>query len=532
MYASHRPGAPPPTRVERRSEFGFARDRTRRALLALVTAVGGQALVTAAGFVSTPIILGFTSEALYGYWLTLLSLLGFLAITDLGLGTSFAHLVAALSNADNTHALNRVVSTAFVTYCAAAALFITVGETIVPWVPRWFRIPQTDLELVITTYRIALVGSALFLPLSTFAGVVLGLQRMAVANVTSSVIRVLSIGLSIVLLHAGMGLPSLSAGILFSVLVDGVWLFVYARRCFPQLAIRLSLVNRSDFARLISYGGYFQMNRVATAVAQGADSLVIAAQLGAASVTPYALTSRLAVLFSVTISGKLADATFPGLSQMFASPERHRLVAVTARLAEYSVRLAVVASAFFAATNPAFVGLWVGSEYYAGATLNTIFAGWVMLDTIIRGLTPVVLASDDLQPWAFMSLAEAVINVCLSLLLVGPLGLVGVALGTLVAKATTTAWYLPYAACKTLHLPISAFLSEAVMRPLVRSVPGVVMTIGSAAVIPIEFGWWWIALVGVSGAAGNLLFFEGVHYARTGGVWRKPAIAAVPTEDP
>jgi O-antigen/teichoic acid export membrane protein len=465
--------------------------------------------LTLAGFVATPIILRLTSEALYGYWITTLSILGYLALADLGLGTAFARSVAGLAGADDPVPLNRVISSAFFSYCAAAILFLGLGEAIGGFIPGWFHIAQADAPTVVATYRVALVASALFLPLSTFAGIVLGFQRMAVANVTSNVIRASALVLTVGLLRRGVGLPSLALGYLFSVVVDSAWLFVFARRCFPALKIRLSLVGRAEVGSLVSYGGYFQLSRVANTVAQSTDSLIIAARMGAASVTPYALTSKLAVLLSVTIAGKLPDAAFPALSQMFAAAEYSRLRHVAVRLTGYAVRLAVVASLFVAVANRQFIALWLGPEHYGGAWLNAVFVYWVLQDTVSRGMVPIVLASGDLRKWAAVSIAEAAINLGASLLLVGPLGLVGVALGTSIGKTLTTAWYLPYVICQKIDLPLRTFVSQAILLPVLRSLPGVLLVVLTSMMLPRTSGWFWILAVATAAVAGNVLSFEG-----------------------
>ncbi len=509
--------------------------RTRRAILAFVTAIGGQGLLTIAGFVATPLILRLTSESLYGYWILLLSVLAYLALTDLGLGTSFARMVAGLAGRDDPEALNRVISSAFFAYCVAAVLFVGLGDALAPFIPGWFHIPPAEVRQVETTYWVALVATALFLPLSTFAGVVIGFQRMAVANVTSNVIRAFSLALTVGLLRLGVGLPSLALAYLFSVVVDSVWLFVYARRCFPQLRVRPSLVNRSDIATLVSYGGYFQFGRIANTVAQNTDSIIISATMGVARVTPYAFTSRLPLFFSVSIAGKMPDAAFPGLSQMFAAGEYRQLGHVAISLTRYTVRLAVVAGVFLAVANEQFIALWVGPRYYAGARLNAVFVYLVVQETIIRGLTPVVLASGDLRKWAFVSMGEALINVAASLLMVGPLGLIGVALGTALGKASTTAWYLPYVICQKVKLRLSTFLYRAMLLPALRSVPGMVLAVAVATMLPRSLGWIWIFVVGLAAVVGNALFFEAPELFKRAGDGpqnRLRRMIALPTDRP
>ena len=97
---------------------------------------------------------------------------------------------------------------------------------------------------------------------------------------------------------------------------------------------------------MLKFGGYFQVGRVANTIALSADNVVIASILGAPYVTPYSITSKLPVLFSVNLANKLPTAVFPAISQMFAEGNINKLQNIFIKLTTLSVRLAVIAAFF------------------------------------------------------------------------------------------------------------------------------------------------------------------------------------------
>jgi O-antigen/teichoic acid export membrane protein len=485
-------------------------NRTGRAAMGFVTDVGGQFLLMVAGFVAVPIILSLTSQSLYGFWLTATSILGYLALTDLGLGISLTRLVASLTGLGDVPALNRVISTAFFTFCCAGFIFFGIGISVAPFIPGWFKIPSQDANVVISAYRIAVFAGALALPLSVFNSILSGYQRMAIDNTVRNLISLITLGISILLLYAGVGLNALAISNLCTVLATSLLSYFYAQRCFPELKVRPSFVNRADLKRLLSFGGYFQVGRIANTVAVSTDSIVIAGAMGAAQVTPYAFSAKLPVLFSISLISKLPGAVFPAISQMFANQEMEKLRLVFQRLGYYSVRLAVIAGTFVFIANRQFVSLWVGSQYFGGDFLNAIFVYWVLQDTVYRGTTAIVYASGDVRNWSIVSIAEAVLNLAASLILVGPLGFAGVALGTSISKTLTTGWYIPYWICRKLNLPVRDFLKRSVVSPILRSLPGVAFTFLISTLLPLSFGWLWIIGVGLMSGIANLLLFEGL----------------------
>ena len=81
-------------------------------------------------------------------------------------------------------------------------------------------------------------------------------------------------------------------------------------------------------------------------------------------------------------------------------------------------------------------------------------------------------------------MVEGIINLVLSLLLVAPFGMVGIAAGTLIAGVITSGWFVPLRACRVLNIGfgrlfnqvlIGAFLfavAAAAVYPVQRALPG------------------------------------------------------------
>jgi O-antigen/teichoic acid export membrane protein len=473
------------------------------------------------GLVTTPLILRLTSASLYGFWITALSILGFLALTDFGLSISLLRQVAARSEGGNGSDISPLVSTAFFIFCAAGALFLAIGLGIANQIPGWFRVPESESSIVVRAYQVAVLTGALSLPLSTFGAVVGGLQRLGIQNVIRDASALLALILSIVLVLSGMSILGLAVANLCSVVIASLCNFYFAKRFCSGLRIRLSLVNRRDVHQLAAFGGYFQLGRVANTVATNADSLVISSTLGAAQVSPYVFTSKLAVLVSISIASKAPIALFPAMAQMFARREIVKLQRIFIRLTWFATRFAIIAAAFIAITNREFVSLWVGPQYYAGAAVSSVFVYWVLQDTIYRGTAAVAHASGDLHNWAMASLLEAGLNIAISIALVAPLGLLGVALGTSIGKTLTTGLYVPYWICGRISLPRRLYLWKGVVSPMIWSVPGVLLTWILAKAVPNTLGWVWVLCVGIVALTANVVTFEGVQLFRSPrGLWR------------
>ena len=488
-------------------------NRTKQAFWGVASDVSWQFILTIAAFVATPIILQFISKPLYGFWIVALSILGYLGMLDLSLGISLTHFVARLSKTD-AKALDQVASTAFFSFLGIGLLVLMLGWGISSYVPSWFDIPHNDSAEVILTFRIAVMGLAISLPLSIFSGIITGGQRMAVATTIGRSTALIGIALSIVVLYQGVGLIALALSQLFTLLIGGLVSYLLCKfRYYPRLKISTRFITRAVISRLWSFGGYFQLGRIANTVALSTDAILIAAILGAAEVPVYTFTSKLAVLVSVSLASKLPIALFPALSQMYASGEMGKVRSIFIRLAGYSTRMAAVFGVFLIIGNRNFVSLWVGSDFFGGVILNIMFVSWVFLDSLYRGTAVVVQASGDLRKWSIIRIVEALLNLCISLALVRTLGLIGIALGTTISR-TVSGIYTMMLACDKTQLSGWSFIWRSIFSPMLRSIPSCCMIIIFALMVSQTLGWVWLCLMGLAGMVTNILSFEGLELIR------------------
>jgi O-antigen/teichoic acid export membrane protein len=80
------------------------------------------------------------------------------------------------------------------------------------------------------------------------------------------------------------------------------------------------------------------------------------------------------------------------------------------------------------------------------------------------------------KAFMFSEMLNAGLNLLLSIILVRRIGLVGVALGTLIASACTSSWIVPLLACKHTRLPVKRYLLSGILPPLLAGIPAGVIT--------------------------------------------------------
>jgi O-antigen/teichoic acid export membrane protein len=489
--------------------------RAARAFWGLFTDVGCQAVVTISTLLLTPLVLAFTSKSLYGSWQAALSILSYLAMLDAGIGFSLVRLVASAASEKTHGALNSLASVALFSFSAIGCVVFATGLVVSPLIPRWFHVPASEAAAVVNAYRIAAFAGAAGLPLGTFNGVLVGMQRTALSGMIRTFGAILGALASFGLLEAHFGIAALAVGNLVTSGFVGLTALYLIKKLEPGLSFGLRFVTRAQLTALWQTAGYFQLVRIAYIVALNTDPLIIAMFLGVSEVTPYVITARMAVMFSIVLADKFPSAVYPAFAQMYARKEMELLARGFLTLVYYSTRLAVIGAVLVALLNPAFVLLWVGQQGFGGAALNTVFIYWVLLDTILRGSSIIPLVTGEMKAWAWASAGEALVNALLSVLLVRPFGLVGVALGTAVARTLITGIAMPVWSCRKLNIRLRDFVRFGVLHPLLRSVPATLLTSLIAFFTPAAWGWLRLAVVAFVGVAANVALFEGLKWLRS-----------------
>ena len=161
--------------------------RARKAVWGFATDAVGQLVLALANFIIAPVILHHTSQTLYGVWISALSILSYMALTDLGLGLALTRTIAGMAGRANGEAMNRVITTALFVFCIAGAIVLVVGLAVAAHIPHWFKVPAVDAAGVVSAVRVAVLACALALPCSIFSSVVSGFQRMAIDNTVRNV---------------------------------------------------------------------------------------------------------------------------------------------------------------------------------------------------------------------------------------------------------------------------------------------------------------------------------------------------------
>jgi O-antigen/teichoic acid export membrane protein len=435
----------------------------------------GYAVAIAISFVQAPFLIHQLGDERYGIWTLIGLVTGYYGLLDFGTRGAIGFFVARARAREATLEVAELTASAFWFLAAAGAVVLVVGTGILFLFPDMFRVaPAVRTESMIAL-AIALVLTVLTLPLDVFAAIVNGCRRGEIITMTETAVRVIVFILIFALFQHGARLDVLAGIQVVGKLIVWVVAFVTARRLEPGWRLGFRFYRRSRLGEIMRYGFQTSIINVAGVVVERLDAIVIAVMLGARMVTVYVIGQSLVMYLTQGVSA-ITLALTPFFADLHAKDDAERtrwLFFAGTRAA--SLATGVIAGGLVAFGTP-FLARWVGPHYVQGPWQDR--SDTVLL-VLIAAMIPKLLLSTAHQylfgsnKQAYLSrvfVVEGIANLALSLALVRPLGLAGVAIGTALPSIVSHWWFLPRFVARSIGVPMRQLFLEGQARGLVMGV--------------------------------------------------------------
>lgn len=460
---------------------------------------------------ATPLYLRLLGAENYGLWLTVSSVLTYLSLSAAGLPQATQNRMAEEHATGEDGNAAQVLATSV--WCTVLFVFLTscMGYVLVRQGVISSRLFRGSPSLQRTAIPVLLVSGAGYLaslPLQQFRGALRAVHRVAVAEGVSAAGGVVATAMGLMVLLLGGSVIGFAASQTLVLVVFGLIMMTLALRALPAPSRRSMWRFRPRRAQeLLAPSFHFLVISLAGALIWGTDNVVISSRLGASQVPKYAVSLRLFTLASSAI-GAVAISLLPSVTALWVTGQTRRLQRLTiqvTRLIMIASLLVTVELTFF---GRSFLRLWAGHDAVPPPSTFLLFAAIFLVRSFAQAQELVVIGMARQRAYAAVVAAEGLANLGFTLALVGPLGLSGVALGTLCAHLAATGWFLPWYASRCTSVRVTQVLRESIL-PVV---PATAVAIGVAAIgsETIGAGSWFsltICMMAVAASFSTLFLF-------------------------
>jgi len=430
-------------------------------------ALGTNVLV---GFFLWPFILHRLGEDAAGIWVLVFSITGYYGLFDLGIRSSVIRYVSKAKATDDRESASRLINTSLFSYSCIGMFTFLITVAVSLHVDRFHSI-RPDFQYT-ARWLLLMVGGAVSLgfPLGVSGGVLEGLQRFDVQNLTSIATTALRAVLIMVVLQRGYGLLMVAFITVALPLLSSIVRSVIAARMLP-VSLGFRYVDPATFREMASYGGTTLIVIIAARLRFRSDSIIIGAFLSTAAITYFNIGARI-VDYAGEMVENLAQVFMPMSSHSDAQGNLDRLRKIFVGGNRFCAFTIFPICAILLILGKSVIEAWVGARYIDRSYPVLVILLLSTTTMLAQAASPRVLfGMSKHRTWAMVALAEGVVNIVLSMILVRPYGIVGDAIGTAAPLAVTTLCFLPWHLCRHLKIRMRTYLREAYLLPLVVCMP-------------------------------------------------------------
>jgi O-antigen/teichoic acid export membrane protein len=480
-----------------------SRSTGKRNLLtnALVSCTGFGAQVAVTMWLA-PFLLHGLGDRRYGIWALVESVLAYLMLFDLGVAASVVRYVAKFEAVRDRDSLNRVFSASICIFTVAGAVVLVVaggfalaGSLVLPL--------PADLEAE-GRWMLVLLGLnlAVGLPLGVYPCILDGLGRYPAKTAIRTIGLLVRVPLFLTVVSHRGGLVELGWVITITNLAEHLALAFVAHRYLPGLRFSFALTDRATFRTIRGYSLDALLAMVAGRLSFQTDAIVIGAFVDLEHIAFFAVAAKL-VEYAKAALRNATTVLVPAVSTLEAQGDIAGIRKVLVDTTRYVVWLILPIQLGLLLLGKAFLVCWLGSRRHADLINPTliILALPLALALAQSVLGRILYGIGRLRWFARAMMAEALVNLGLSILLVGPLGIEGVAWGTTLPNLVSNLAVAVYV-CRALDVPFRTYLRRAFLAPVLVAVPLACAWWAAAATCDLSS---WTALL-AAGTAGLALY--------------------------
>jgi O-antigen/teichoic acid export membrane protein len=428
----------------------------RRLLSGSVLRVGNLMAAAVASLFLMPFIVHHLGDRVYGFWSLAAALIGYYDLLDFGLSSAISqYLSIAIGRSDPAEC--RAVFNAALriqSLLGSVALFATGAIAIVT--PRFCHNPA-DASVFWRVIVVLGISAALSFPARVY-GAVLGAEfRFDIQAGVAIVGVALRTGLIFWAIAAGYGLVALTWATLIANLPVIVLEIYFARREALWARIERSCLEARRVKALFSYSIYIFFSYLADILRFQIDPVVISSLIGVAAVTHYRVAAGFTQYY-LQILIVSVGMLHPVLSRFYGAGNQAGLEKLFFLGMKISCCISVFVCLALICWGKPFITLWMGPQYNDAYLPLVMLSLAVFLDVSQKPSIDLLYATFKHRFYTYTNWSEGIINLACSLALAPRLGILGVAMGTLIAAFFIRVVLQPWWVCRVNGLNYASYM--------------------------------------------------------------------------
>lgn len=378
-----------------------------------------------------PFIVKSVGKELYGVYLIVMTITGYLGILDLGVMSALTKYVAEYNGKKDYEKLNKIINASFSFYVLIALVIALLLFFCSAYFVNFFKIDPSNMDTVKDLFIVA-GASALFVwPLNTFRGVIQGLNLWSIDASVNIIVQIFNAAATFVILSSGYGIVHLLiAAQILTICGSTILYFIVKKKI--SLKIIFPYQEFDTFKFIFNFSFFMFLGSLINVFLFQVHNLIIGYFISVSAVSIYAVAFNIQNYLR-TINSTIGAPPWTLASEMEGKGDYEGQKVLLFKGTKYmtAIFLPVILIMFFYAEH--FINYWMGSGFSESVMPARIIILFWLFNGTMELAVGMLSAKGIVRQPVFIQLAVAFLNIVIGLSLIKFLGITAIALGLTVS---------------------------------------------------------------------------------------------------
>lgn len=402
----------------------------------LTQATGGYILTAIAmvkGLFLLPLYFKFISYDMYGYWITILSIVALLSIINFGIGVMAMQRISNAYAKKDFNTLGDYFISSVVIYIGIALAFLLLGFIVSLWLQNILNVSSEELKILKIAFHIMLLTTMLSFFSDTFRGFSISLLKPLFGIYVMVGAHLLGLCLVLVFLYNDVGILSLPISALITELIIVMFCSFYVKVLYKKFHIK-SKIRYNIIKEYFTFSPHFLKLIVGNKLLENSHPILITTFLGAELTTAYDVTKKVIELILTTLN-TLNGALLAPFSHLVGEGDKEKIKYNSIKIIAISFLLGVICFGTYIATNAMFVSLWISQEVVLNQGVIIALGFSALVFSMNRLFRSLLFGFDKIKFAAHSVLLEGIGYIIISSVFIGFFGIIAVPLAFLITSS-------------------------------------------------------------------------------------------------
>ena len=439
----------------------------------------GMGITIIISIVLTPFLLHRLGTERFGIYSISRQFSTYLFLFDLGIIGAITRFASQYIAEKNESKLSEIVSTSVFLYLGICTVAIIASLCFAIMAPEFFNVSAEYEKETRWMFGGLGIYFAFNLMLYPWKGVLMGIHRFDLMNITMIVGGILNLGLIVLFFVLGyVDLIAVIIAFIISAVIQLILTIFITHHKYKGISISMQKVTRSAAKQIMTFSLWNVLNTLGGVILWSTDTILAGWLLGAKTAAFFAIPFMLIGLGRMAVGGlsQILTPLAAGFAVNNSSEQTKRMLIKSTR---FSLLMTIGINCVLIILYKDLITLWIGKDYAWTWIIYAVLMICFWAAIVQLPAYNIILGAGDIRApsfWMMICGIAAIVGKIAAVRLMG-WGVMSIAWASVVFMLPYSLFYMPWRACKMVDMPLWELYRKSYLWPIIAFIPVLIIEI-------------------------------------------------------